>query len=204
MNKKVMGTVISVVFIALLIFITVKTNFTTNKASDELEEYPSGLIEDLPEDRVDTSLDYDAGLEIGQMAPDFELPQLTGGTVRLSEYRGKTVVLNFWASWCPPCRIEMPFMENYYQEYKGAENVEILAVNMTELERGSREKVDEFVAEHELTFPILMDEVSAVMNLYKVMIYPTTYIINAEGKITDKVMVSMDEKYLKELVDNSQ
>ena len=75
---------------------------------------------------------------------------------------------------------------------------------MTELERGSREKVDEFVAEHELTFPILMDEVSAVMNLYKVMIYPTTYIINAEGKITDKVMVSMDEKYLKELVDNSQ
>lgn len=204
MSKRVLGTVISVIFIAILIFITVKTNFTSKDATNEFEEYPSGLIEDLPEDRVDTSLDYDAGLEIGQMAPDFELPTLKDGTVSLSDYRGKTVVLNFWASWCPPCRIEMPFMENYYQEYKDAENVEILAVNMTELERGSREKVDEFVAEHQLTFPILMDELSAVMNLYKVMIYPTTYIINSEGMITDKVMVSMDEEYLMELVDNSQ
>lgn len=204
MNKRVIGTIISVLIIAFLIFITVKTTFTAKNESNELDEYPSGLIEDLPEDRVDTSLDYDAGLEIDQMAPDFELAMLDGGTARLSDYRGKTVVLNFWASWCPPCRIEMPYMENYYKEYKDKENVEILAVNMTELERGSSEKVNDFVDEHQLTFPILLDEMSAAMNLYKVMIYPTTYIINADGIITDKVMVSMDEEYLKELIDNSQ
>lgn len=204
MNIRVIGTVLSIFIIAFMIFVMIKTNFTPNDSTNELEEYPSGLIEDLPEDRVDTSLDYDAGLEINQMAPDFELATLNGGTVRLSDYRGKKVVLNFWASWCPPCRVEMPYMENYYKEYKDIENVEILAVNMTELERGRSEKVGEFVDEHQLTFPILLDEIGAVMDLYKVMIYPTTYIISAEGIITDKVMVSMDEKYLKELVDNSQ
>lgn len=120
--------------------------------------------------------------------------------LKLSDYRGQMVMLNFWASWCPPCRVEMPHMETYYQE---DDNIEILAVNMTTLERGSREKVPEFVEKHGLTFPILMDEEGDVKDLYKVMVYPTTYIVNEEGIITDRINIPLDVDVIKWLVENS-
>lgn len=198
---------ISVILIAFMIFITVKTNFTKD-TSNELAEYPSGLIEDLPSDLDDSSLDNEFGLEINKRAPNFELTTLSGDTVRLSDYKGKRVVLNFWASWCPPCRFEMPHMENYYQKYKDLENVEILAVNMTTMERGGNEKIEEnieaFIDKYQLTFPVPLDEDGKVMDLYKVMDFPTTYFINSEGMITDKIRRAIDDVLLKELVENSQ
>ncbi len=164
------------------------------------------LIEDLPSGQVDENIDTKPGLEKNQVAPDFELATLTDGTVRLSDYRGKKVILNFWASWCPPCRVEMPYMENYYKENKDAENVEIIAVNMTKTERGGDDKierVEEFVEDNKLTFPILLDETGEVMKLYQIMAYPTTYIINPEGVITDVVIRELNEEILAELVKNS-
>lgn len=187
-----------------MITITLTTNMKTKKQADELSEYESGNLEDLPDNLVDANLDTEAGIDVNSVAPDFELTTLTGETVKLSDYKGKTVMLNFWASWCPPCRVEMPHMETYYQQYKDEENIEILAVNMTTLERGSQEKVGEFVNKHNLTFPILMDEAGDVMNLYKVMVYPTTYIVNSEGIITDKVMIPLDVDFIKWLIENSR
>lgn len=198
--------VISVVIIVLMIVVTIKTNFGPLNASNDFDEYPSGLIEDLPSGQVDESIDTKPGLEKNQMAPDFELATLTDETVRLSDYRGKKVILNFWASWCPPCRVEMPHMENYYEENKEAENVEIIAVNMTKTERGGDDKierVEDFVQENKLTFPILLDETGEVMKLYQIMAYPTTYIINPEGVITEVVIRGLDEEILAELVKNS-
>ena len=208
MNLKLVGMTISAVLIACMIFITIKTNFNTKDTSNELADYPSGLIEDLPNELVDPSLDNEFGLEINKRAPNFELTTLTGEKVKLSDYQGKKVVLNFWASWCPPCRFEMPHMENYYQKYKDLENVEILAINMTTMERGGKEKIDEniegFVDKYQLTFPIPLDEDGQVMGLYKVMDFPTTYFINSEGVITDKVRRAVDDIELKEYVENSQ
>ena len=71
------------------------------------------------------------GFKPGDTPPDFELATLSGELVRLSDYKGKKVILNFWASWCGPCKAEMPHMEKYYKKNKDAENVEIIAVNLT-------------------------------------------------------------------------
>ncbi|WP_102344942.1 TlpA family protein disulfide reductase [Bacillus sp. Marseille-P3661] len=119
------------------------------------------------------------GLERGQIAPDFELKTLEGETVRLSDYRGTRVFVNFWATWCPPCRAEMPDMEKVYKEM---DNVEILAVNLTDSEQ-NEEVVEEFVADFGLTFPILMDRNSEVASMYRVQAYPTSYMIDSNGRI---------------------
>lgn len=192
---------ISALFIIAMISITIFTNIKLDDKG-ELAEYESGNIVDKPEKIVDESLDMEAGFDIGQKAPNFELESLTGEKVKLSDYTGKMVMINFWASWCPPCRVEMPHMETYYQEFKDEHNIEILAVNMTTLERGSQEKVPEFVDKHGLTFPVLMDEEGKVKELYDVMVYPTTYIVNAKGIITDKVSIPLDVEVIKWLVEN--
>lgn len=118
------------------------------------------------------------GLAKGEIAPDFELTTLKGETVRLSDYRGKRVFVNFWATWCPPCRAEMPDMEKLY----GDMDIEILAVNLTESEK-SKEDVTQFVEEFGLTFPVPMDEKSDVQDTYRVQAYPTSYLIDANGRI---------------------
>lgn len=202
MNKKIIGMIISALIILALVVVMIITNIDFKNTSNNHSEYPSGLIEDLPEDRVDENLDYEAGLETNNPAPNFKLTTLAGETVELADYRGKKVILNFWASWCPPCRVEMPHMENYYQENQETENVEILAVNMNKTERGN--KMEEFVDEHKLTFPILVDEKNDITDLYQVMIYPTTYIISTEGFITAKHTGALDEEIIKELVSNTK
>ena len=203
MNFRIVGMVISVIIIVSMIVVTVKTNFENKSHSNEIEEYPSGLIEDLPSDLKDESIDTESGPEKNMMAPDFELITLAGEKVKLSDYKGKKVMLNFWVSWCGPCRVEMPYMDNYYEKYKASENVEIIAVNMTHMEREKSETAKKFVNEHQLTFPILLDEDGDVTDLYEVRAYPTTYIINTEGLITDKINYAIDEEKIKELVENS-
>ena len=203
MNFRIVGMVISVIIIVSMIVVTIKTNFENKSQSNMAEEYPSGLIDDLSGELKDENLDSESGLESNEMAPDFELITLTGETAKLSDYKGKKVILNFWATWCPPCRVEMPYMESYYEKYKESENVEILAVNMSNMERGRSKTVKEFVNEHNLTFPILLDEDGEVTDLYEVRRYPTTFIINTEGIITDQGNWSLDEEVIKELIDNS-
>src|SRR5699024_7178323 len=112
------------------------------------------------------------GLEKGKLAPDFEVTTLDGEHVKLSDYRGERVMLNFWATWCPPCRAEMPDMQKVYEK----ENVTILAVNMIETE-SNEEDVADFVKSYELTFPILIDENSNIMMDYRIQAYPTSYLI---------------------------
>ena len=120
----------------------------------------------------------EVGLERGKVAPDFEVTTLEGEQVKLSDFRGERVMLNFWATWCPPCRAEMPDMQKVYEE----EDVTILAVNMTETEI-NEEVVSDFVDELDLTFPILMDEESDVTFSYKIQAYPTSYMIDTNGRI---------------------
>lgn len=197
-NKKVIGMIISIVIIALMITITIKTKIETNDDTVALEEYPSGLIGDQVNDNFDP---IDFGLEKNEVAPDFELRSLSGESVKLSDYRGKKVFLNFWATWCPGCKFEMPHMENYYRQYKDLDNIEVIAVNMTKDERRI-EKVQEFVDSYELTFPVLLDHENRIKSLYKVLAYPTTYIINEEGIIIDRLSGSVEENEIKELIDN--
>ncbi|MFC1991764.1 TlpA family protein disulfide reductase [Chloroflexota bacterium] len=118
------------------------------------------------------------GLTKGTLAPDFTLTDLDGNQVSLSDFRGKTVFLNFWATWCPPCRAEMPEMESVYQEYKDKEVV-IIGVDIQETE----ETVRQFVQEGGYSWTFLLDTSGTVAADYEVVAIPTSLFLDKEGII---------------------
>ena len=193
--------IISVFIITFMVFITIKTNIAEKDKSAKFENYPSGLIKDQATKLENEGLEFEIGSEENNVAPDFELKNLSGEMIKLSDYKGKKVFLNFWASWCPPCRVEMPHMENYYKKYKDSENVEIIAVNMTTDER-KIENVEKFVDSHGLSFPVLLDFEGEIKDLYDFDYYPTTYLINTDGIIVNKFSYAVDEKRIEELINN--
>jgi peroxiredoxin len=121
----------------------------------------------------------------GFLAPDFELITLTGETIKLSDLRGQAVLINLWATWCPPCREEMPVLEKMYNEYKN-QGFTVLGVNMTS--EDDSKAVLPFVEKYGLTFPILLDETRRVENAYQLKSLPTSYFINREGTIIEVVI----------------
>lgn len=122
---------------------------------------------------------------VGFIAPDFELTSLDGQRIKLSELKGKAVIINFWASWCPPCRSEMPAIQNIFNEYL-PEDFVILAVNVTNID--SDTAAYKFVKENQLTFPVLFDRTGMVSTLYQTNSLPTSFFIDQEGKISDIVV----------------
>jgi len=116
----------------------------------------------------------------GFLAPDFTLDTLQGEKVTLSHLRGKIVVVNFWATWCLPCRKETPALEKAYEQYEDS-GIVILGVNLTN--QDSVSDVESFVQEFKLTYPILLDRDGSVSNLYQIEGLPTTFFINREGII---------------------
>jgi peroxiredoxin len=133
----------------------------------------------------------------GFLAPDFELVNLNGDTVRLADYHGRPVILNYWASWCPPCRGEMPTFQKIYAQYE-SQGLVVLAVNSQE----SRSIAAGFSQSQNLTFITLLDEDGAVSNRYQVDSLPTTFFINKTGYISDVVYGGpITEAYLQIQVD---
>lgn len=131
-----------------------------------------------------------------EKAIDFELQTLDGETIRLSYYEGKKVVLNFWATWCPPCKAEMPHLQKFYEEHH--EEVEIIAVNLTSIDNG-KDRVALFIEDYQLTFPIPLDEEGVYGDVYEAITIPTSYFIDTEGKIVQKVVGPMDEQMLERI-----
>jgi peroxiredoxin len=133
------------------------------------------------------------GIKVGNIAPDFTLENLSGETVSLSDYRGKKVIINMWATWCPPCRVEMPDMQRFYENHAG-DDVEILAVNMTS--QDSISSIEEFKEKIGITFPILLDTHNEVGVTYRVLQIPTTWFIDRNGVITNIVLGAMNEEVM--------
>ena len=141
------------------------------------------------------------GIEIGKAAPDFELSKLDGTKVKLSDLKGKKVILNFWATWCGPCQREMPDMQEFYSKYQN--DVEILAVNYTASEGSEgKEKVRRFAEEKGVTFPILLDTDIKVTTAYKVITIPTSYFVDTKGVIQDKFIGPMTVNEMEKRVAN--
>lgn len=115
----------------------------------------------------------------GSMAPEFELASLSGQNVKLSGYRGKAVLLNFWATWCAPCKIEMPWFEDLYKQYK-PQGLEIVGVSMDD---GGKEEVERFVKEMKVNYTILQGSEKVADNYGGVQFLPETFIIDRNGKI---------------------
>ena len=129
---------------------------------------------------------------IGYQAPDFTLSTLSGETISLAELRGKPVVLNFWATWCDPCRREMPALQATADQYAG--DVVILGLDQGE----KAATVKDFIEEFGLTYPVLMDEKFAVSDSYNVQGLPTTFFIDREGVIRHLWMGEMNRITLAE------
>jgi len=121
----------------------------------------------------------------GFLAPDFTLELLGGGQVTLSELRGKGVVINLWASWCPPCRAEMPAIQRVYEKTRGR-GLEVLAVNTTF--QDSERAAADFIQELGLTFPVPLDRSGTVSRQYQLRALPSTFFVDREG-IIRKVII---------------
>jgi peroxiredoxin len=116
------------------------------------------------------------------LAPDFTLKDPSGASVNLRSLKGKVVFLNFWAAWCPSCKLEMPAMEELHREF-GGRGLVILAVNFQE----SPEEIGEFLRQNGLTFITPLDRKSEVFQLYQAWSLPTTYIIDKDGEIVGRI-----------------
>ncbi|NJD57537.1 MAG: TlpA family protein disulfide reductase [Nitrospirae bacterium] len=114
-------------------------------------------------------------------APDFALKDLQGRSHSLSALKGKVVLLNFWATWCPPCKAEMPSMNKLYNDIK-TRGFEIIAVSAD----NSPSAIREFLSKNRLDFPVLFDETKSVTRLYHVFSMPTTFLIDRNGGIVEK------------------
>lgn len=121
----------------------------------------------------------------GFAAPDFTLELLQGGEVTLSELRGQVVILNLWASWCPPCRAEMPALQRVY-EANHERGLEVLAVHTTY--QDSEAAAQDFVQEYALTFPVPLDRAGEISRLYQLRALPTTFFIDRQGVIRQVVL----------------
>lgn len=135
--------------------------------------------------------EVETGIANGQLAPDFTLINLAGEEVMLSDLRGQKVILNFWATWCPPCEAEMPHFQKYYEQYAKKDNVEILGVNAT-YAKEKVERVKQFTESYELTFPILLEPTGDVAQLYEVMTIPATFFIDEQGRVQRQIKGPLD------------
>jgi cytochrome c biogenesis protein CcmG, thiol:disulfide interchange protein DsbE len=128
-------------------------------------------------------------LTVGKPAPDFDLPDLDDNQIRLSDFRGKVVFLNFWATWCKPCREEMPSMEVLYKNFEG-DGLVVLAVSIDRVT--TKQDIPPFVKSLNLTFPVLIDSWGQTDKRYKLMGVPETYIIDRHGVLREKVIGPRD------------
>lgn len=146
--------------------------------ADHYYETPVTLAEIQLPPGVDTEKS-----EVGFKAPAFTARNLKGHRIQLADHKGKVVILNLWATWCGPCRVEMPGMENLYRRYR-SQGLEILAVS---LDKGSPEKVQIFADEYRLSFPVLLDSDGQVERRYHSRTIPTTFVINKKGMVVAEV-----------------
>ncbi|MEQ6388324.1 thiol-disulfide oxidoreductase ResA [Bacillaceae bacterium S4-13-58] len=148
---------------------------------------------------VNSLQDEKKRIDTGDMAPDFILETLDGEKVQLSDYRGQGVFLNFWATYCPPCKEEMPYMENQYHYFKD-KGVTVLAVDVGE----PKVTVEGFVNEYGLTFPILLDPSEDVMSAYGIGQLPVTFLVDKEGMVIDRITSGLTEEQIYDYMEQIQ
>lgn len=153
-------------------------------------ETPVKNDEPLEEAMGNQSVQGETGLLTGQQAPNIQLTTLDGKPFQLSDYRGKKVILNFWATWCPPCKAEMPDMQKFYEEHR-----EIVAVNLTSAEK-NKEDIQKFMEEYGIGFTIPLDQTGAVAQQFEVYSIPTSYLIDKKGIIGQRVMGPMSYDWM--------
>lgn len=128
-------------------------------------------------------------IEVDKPAPDFQLPDLAGEEVSLSDFMGKPVLLNFWAGWCRPCEEEMPYLQQVYEEWSD-QGLVVLTVNLGD----SPSQVNRFMQSNQLSLPVLLDIKQSLTQEYNVGNIPTTFFIDKNGIIRAKIIGSFQSK----------
>jgi cytochrome c biogenesis protein CcmG, thiol:disulfide interchange protein DsbE len=123
-----------------------------------------------------------------QAAPELILKDLNGQTVTLSDYKGKVVILNFWASWCPPCKAEMPDLDATAKALASGQDTVLLAVNLTDGVRETVDKAKKYINDNNFSMTVLLDTEGRAANDYGITNIPTTFIIDKQGKIYDHIV----------------
>jgi thiol-disulfide isomerase/thioredoxin len=145
----------------------------------QVDDLPTTLGRGFPQGTLmeDTTL---TSLDAGEMAPDFQLVLADGSYLSLSDLQGRPVMINFWATWCPPCRVEMPDIIEQYNEH--GDDLVVLAINTRE----GMDLVEPFTQEFGITMPVVLDQHGEIMRLYQVRSMPTTFFIGRDGRISMK------------------
>ena len=178
MEPRKRSTIIIILLIVIcIVFAYFYLSYREEKIQREREVEYEKLYPSLGIQRVDPP----------EEAEDFTLKTLKGETVSLKDYRGRLIFLNFWATWCGPCRAEMPSMQRLWEEFK-EEDFVILAINIQE----ESKLVSSFVNERGLSFPVLLDEKGKVARSYGIRGIPTTFFLNPEGEIIGKAVGARD------------
>jgi thiol-disulfide isomerase/thioredoxin len=135
------------------------------------------------------SAEIGVGYPLDKPAPLFTLPTLSGQPISLEQLKGKRIIINFWATWCPPCKAEMPELQAFYKEKPA--DVELLAINIDQVG-----DVPEFLAQYDITFPVLIDHEEKVQKDYQILSIPMTYFIDKDGIVRHKHLGAMTKEDL--------
>jgi peroxiredoxin len=127
------------------------------------------------------------GPKIGTLAPNFTLPTLTGENVSLTDFKGKKVLINFWAAWCTPCTKELPALEAFNKASQ--QDIKVISINID-----PEDHAEEFARDAGISFPVLLDEDDKVNEAYQIITIPTTFLIDEEGKVINKHFGALDEE----------
>lgn len=175
---------------------------TKETAAAKAETKGTAAVSASKETASEKSTAEKAAQKSNPAAPDFTFTDQYGNSHHLSDYRGKIVFLNFWATWCPPCKAEMPDIQKLYEEY-GRNSGDLIVLGIAGLnvgKEGNADYVKNFLADHGYTFPVLLDEKGSMQIQYGVSAFPTTFMIDKDGKVFGYVPGQMTKDIMENVV----
>ena len=143
-------------------------------------------------------------LSNGTQVKNFTLKDLSGKSVSLDQFKGKTVVLNFWATWCPPCRQEMPEFNDMSKDFAKNGSAVLLAINMTDGQRDTPAKVASFIKDNKYSMTVLLDTDQSLAEYFGVRYIPSTFVINSKGKLTGQIQGGTTKAAVMKLVNEAK
>ncbi len=200
-RKKHVGVIVAAaVFAVLLVGAGVEYSALAPAVDDnQIEVTGTDAVDETEGDAADDTGDGYGANAATTTAPDFTMTDADGATLTLADFKGKPVLLNFWASWCGPCASEMPDIQSAWEEH--GNDVEFVIVNMTGMNGETEQSAKAFLAENNYTFPCYFDANNSAASAFGVSSIPQTYLINAEGNIIGAYMGAMDASVLAQGID---